>query len=77
MKAHTIIKNHSFEEYIVFHNGDEFKINKYKNIKGIPDNKSFFVYKKIGYKTYEGFTPYKYNTLREAKKGIKNRSILK
>lgn len=73
MKAHVVRNNSTIKEWQVFHLGDEFKISKYLNVKGIADNESYFVYKKIGYKTYEGFNPYKHNTLNDAKSSIRKR----
>tara|TARA_R100001440_G_scaffold66837_1_gene87987 strand:+ start:351 stop:584 length:234 start_codon:yes stop_codon:yes gene_type:complete len=73
MKAHIIRKNHIIEEYKVFHKGNEFNIKRYVNVKGIPDNKSYFVYKKIGYQTYESLRGNsKFISIKEAKQGIKN-----
>ena len=75
MKAHTIIKNDIAEEYVIFHNGNEFKIRRFLNVKGFTDNKSFFVYKKIGYQTYTSLSGKSvFDTMQEAKKGIKNRN---
>jgi len=74
MKAHVLIKNDISEEYLVFDKGDEFKIRRFLNVKGIPDNKSYFVYKKIGYQTYTSLSGKSvFDTMQEAKKGIKNR----
>ena len=75
MKAHIVRNTSTIKQWKVFHAGDEFQITKYVNVKNIPDNKSFFVYKKIGYQTYEGFNPYKHKTLNDAKASIRKRGI--
>ena len=68
MKAHTIIKTRRVEEYQVFHLGDEYKISRYKNIKSMSDNKSYFISKKRSWKVYDALG--KKPTLKEAKSFI-------
>lgn len=77
MKSHLEKNNKNVKQWIIFYGGNEFQITKYKNVEGIMDNQSFFLYRKIRYKTYEGCTPYKHKTLIDAKKSIKLQKLNK
>ena len=45
MKSHLEKNNKNVKQWIIFYGGNEFQITKYKNVEGIMDNQSFFLYR--------------------------------